>query len=79
MALNHKQIEKDPQRITKIKPFIDQYNWKEFFHRIKKDWKKCELNNKSYARNIICVPHNTKDMHISQNIIKSMKIKQFSL
>ena len=28
-ALNHKQIGKDPQRITKIKPFIDQYSWKE--------------------------------------------------
>ena len=25
-ALNHEQIKKDPQRITKIKPFIDQYN-----------------------------------------------------
>ena len=27
-ALNHEQIKKDPQRITKIRPFIDQYNWK---------------------------------------------------
>ena len=39
VALNHEQIEKDPQRITKIKPFIDQCNWKEFFHRIKKTGK----------------------------------------
>ena len=29
VKLNHEQIKKDPQRITKIKPFIDQYNWKE--------------------------------------------------
>ena len=29
VALNHEQIKKDPQRITKIKPFIDQCNWKE--------------------------------------------------
>ena len=29
VALNHEQIKKDPQIITKIKPFIDQYNWKE--------------------------------------------------
>ena len=41
LALNHEQIKKDPQRITKIKPFIDQYNWKEItfgkvFHYIKK-------------------------------------------
>ena len=26
VALNHEEIKKDPQRITKIKPFIDQYN-----------------------------------------------------
>ena len=29
VALNHEQIKKDPQRITKIKSFINQYNWKE--------------------------------------------------
>ena len=29
VALNHKKIGRDPQRISKIKPFIDQYNWKE--------------------------------------------------
>ena len=29
VALNHEQIKKDPQRITKIEAFIDQYNWKE--------------------------------------------------
>ena len=29
VALNYQNIEKDPQRITKIKPFIDQYTWNE--------------------------------------------------
>ena len=28
VVLNHEQIKKDPQRITKMKPFIDQYHWK---------------------------------------------------
>ena len=28
LALNIDKINKDPQRISKIKPFIDQYNWK---------------------------------------------------
>ena len=28
VALNHEQIGKDPQRITNIKTFIDQYSWK---------------------------------------------------
>ena len=29
VALNYEQIEKDSQRISKIKPFIEKYNWKE--------------------------------------------------
>ena len=29
VALNHDKINKHPQRISKIKPFIDQYNWKD--------------------------------------------------
>ena len=28
VALNYQSIKKDPQRISKIKHFIDQYNWK---------------------------------------------------
>ena len=31
VALNYEQIKKDPQRISKIKPFIDQYNSKEYY------------------------------------------------
>ena len=27
LALNLKKINKNPQRVSKIKPFIDQYNW----------------------------------------------------
>ena len=60
-ALNHEQILKNPQRIAKIKPFIDQYNWKEIdFPSYSKDWKKFESNNKSIALNILYVPYNTK-------------------
>ena len=28
-ALNHEQIKNNPEIISKVKPFIDQYNWKE--------------------------------------------------
>ena len=28
VALNYEEIKKGPQRITKIKPFINKYNWK---------------------------------------------------
>ena len=41
LALNLDKIRKDPQRISKIKPFIDQYNWKDIdFPATSKDWKK---------------------------------------
>ena len=43
VALNYEKIKKDPQRISKIKPFIDQYNWKEIdFPLHGEDWKKIE-------------------------------------
>ena len=29
IALNYENIKKNPQKISKIKPFIDQYNWKQ--------------------------------------------------
>ena len=61
VALNHEQIKNNPERILKIKPFIDQYNWKEIdFSSTGKDWIKCESNNKSIALNILYVPHNTE-------------------
>ena len=28
VSLNYQNIKKDPQRISKIKPFINQYDWK---------------------------------------------------
>ena len=29
IALNHEKIDNNPERISKIKPFISKYNWKE--------------------------------------------------
>ena len=73
IALNYEKIKKDPQRISKIKPFIDQYNWKDIdFPSHSKDWKKFESNNKLIALNISYVPHNTEKIrhaYKSKNII----------
>ena len=61
VALNCEQIKDHPERISKIKPFIDQYNWKEIdFPSHSKAWKKIESNNKTVALNILYVPHNTE-------------------
>ena len=41
IALIHEEIKKDPQRTTKIKPFINKYNWKGInFPSEKDNWKK---------------------------------------
>ena len=61
VALNHEKVKDHPERISKIKPFIDQYNWNDIdFQSTDKDWKKFESNNKSIALNILYLPHNTK-------------------
>ena len=61
VALNYKKTKKDPQRISNIKPFIYQYNWKDIdFPSHSKDWKKFKSNNESIGLNIIYVPHNTE-------------------
>ena len=39
VALNHKQIKSRPEGISKIKPFLDHYKWKEIdFRSHSKDW-----------------------------------------
>ena len=44
-ALNYQTIEKNPQRILKLKPYINKYNWKGInFPATPKDRKKFELN-----------------------------------
>ena len=52
--LNHEGIKKDPQRITKIKPFINKYNWEGInIPSEKDDWEKFEKNNVTIALNVL--------------------------
>ena len=61
VALNHQNIENHPERISNIKPFIDQYNWEDIdFPAGIKDWEKFERNNKTIALNILYITPNTK-------------------
>ena len=65
LALNLDKIKKDPQRVSKIKPFIEKYNWEDIdFPSTSKDWKKFECNNEA-ALNILYVPYNTKKINIA--------------
>ena len=66
VTLNHQNIENHPERISNIKPFIDQYNWEGIdFPAGIKDWKKFERNNKTIAPNILFMPHNEKTINLA--------------
>ena len=62
-ALNHNKIKNHPEKISKLKPFIENYNWEDIkFPSHLKDWKSFEQNNKTIALNILFVPSNTKNI-----------------
>ena len=65
LALNLDKINKHPQRISKIKPFIDQYNWKDIdFPSTSKDWRKLELSNE-IGLSILYVPYKTIKIQVA--------------
>ena len=50
VALIYEEIKKNPQRIAKIKPFINTYNWEGINYPSEKDdWKKFEKSNVTSA------------------------------
>ena len=65
-SLDYQRIKKDLQKISKLKPYINQYNWKDIkFPSDKEDWKKFEQNNKEIALNVLFVPHNKKEIELA--------------
>ena len=60
VALDHEEIKKDPQRITKIKRFIIRYNWEGIISK-KDEWKKFERNNWATGLNVL---HDKKEKHL---------------
>ena len=53
IALYNKEIKNNPERISKIKPFINNLNWKNInFPPEEQDYKTFEMNNKSIALKI---------------------------
>ena len=76
-ALDYQGIEKDLQEISKLKPYINKYNWKDIkFPSDKEDWEKFEQHNKETTLNILFVPHIKEEIRqacIYQNITASVK------
>ena len=67
-------MKKDPQRITKIKPFINKYNWEWInFSLEKDDLKKFEKNNVTIALNALYIEKNIYILLMFQNIIQNVK------
>ena len=63
VGLNYQNINHNLERISKLKPFINNYNWKDIeFPSHSKDWRKFDCNNKTIALNILYVPYNTKEI-----------------
>ena len=62
-VLSYQSIDHHPERISKLRPFINNYNWKDIeFPSRQKDWRKFEQNNKTIALNKLYVPYNTKQI-----------------
>ena len=62
-AINYRQISDHPERTSKIKRFINKYDWKDIkFPAQKEDWNTFEKSNKSITLNILYVPCNAKQI-----------------
>ena len=65
-SLNYQTIKTHAKRISKLKPYINQYNRKDIkFPSDKEDWKKFEQNNKETALNVLFIPHNKKEIELA--------------
>ena len=59
VSINHKEIKRDPQRISQIKPFRNKYNWNEIRYPSGiDDWKSFEKNNPTIDLNIFYIKEN---------------------
>ena len=74
--LNHEEIGKNDKKITKIKPFINKYNWEGLnFPSEKDDWNKFEKSNVTIALNVF---YAKKEIRlIFQKITQIVKNKLF--
>ena len=74
--LNHGEIEKDLQRITKNKPLTNKCYWEGInFPSEKDNWKLFEKNNVSIALNVFYAKKEKYIMLVVQNITQIVKNK----
>ena len=76
-ALSYQNIKTKPERISKLKPYINKYNWKgiKFLAR-PEEWIKFERNNKTIALNVLYIPCNTKTVSVAHRSEYNDKCKK---
>ena len=80
MTLLYEEIKKDPQRQTKIKPFIDKYNWNGINYPSEKvGGKKIEKNNVTIVLLIVSYAKIEKIYHTYVSKRNSNREKQVIL
>ena len=64
LSLYHNRVNNNPQRIPKIKPFINNFNWENInFPPTQQDYENFEVNDKSIALNILTTQKQGKLSH----------------
>ena len=65
-ALNYQTIKANPERISKLKHYINKYNWEGIhFAAGEKEWIQFERNNKTIALNLLYLLHNAKTISVA--------------
>ena len=65
VSLYHKEIKNNPERVSKIKPFINNHNWENInFPPEEQDCKTFEMNNKSIALNVLYTEKQEEISHL---------------
>ena len=76
-ALNYETIETHPERILKLKPSNNKFNWKGIkFPAAPEEWIKFEQNNKTIPFNILFIQHHTKAIRVAYRLEYNNKRKK---
>ena len=74
-VLNHHDVDNHPERISKLRPFIDNYNQNEIeFPAHSKDGRKFESNDKTTASNVLYVPYNKRQEEMMMKMKTRMMV-----
>ena len=72
VSIHFEEIGKNSHRTSKLKPFIDNYDWTDIiFPSKQKDWDKFEINNKDVLLNILSA-------HETKNKINIIRVSKFN-